>query len=70
MIFLITIAFTVIGLIEIPGLAQKKLWWELIIFSTLLSLGFLLSVLLTLGISLPYVSDLIGEWIKYLFNVK
>jgi hypothetical protein len=53
MVFLIIIAFAVIGSIEIPGLVRKKLWRELIVFSILLSLGFSLSVYWCWGLIYP-----------------
>jgi hypothetical protein len=70
MAVLITIVFTTIALFEIPGLIQKKYWPELVAFTTLLLLGFGLSLLLVFGVNLPYISDDITQGIKKIFSLK
>jgi len=53
MIFLLVIVFIVVILFEVPSLIRKKHWRELGVFSILLSIAFVMSLLLTIGIKLP-----------------
>lgn len=64
MIFLLIMAFTGMALVEVPGLIRKKYWRELIVFVFLMLVGFILSLLLTLGINLPTWSRVI----EYVFG--
>lgn len=52
-VLLLILVFTVIALLEIPGLLKQKQWAELITSSVLLSIGFLLSLLQTVGVKVP-----------------
>ncbi|MEL7568446.1 MAG: hypothetical protein AAGU27_26715 [Dehalobacterium sp.] len=61
-LLLLLLAFLVMAAWEVPGLFSKKLWRELTVFSTLWLLGFVLSLLLTLGVRLPSPTN----GIKYL----
>lgn len=67
MMILIVMAFFSLALLEIPGLIEKKYWRELAVFSLLLALGFILSLLLTLGVQFPYISTAIGNLVKKIF---
>ncbi|AFL99159.1 MULTISPECIES: hypothetical protein [Desulfitobacterium] len=52
-ILLLVIVFLGVVLFEIPNLIQKKHWRELITVTFFLSIGFILSLLLTMGIEVP-----------------
>lgn len=52
-VFLIILIFAFLALLEIPGLMCKKQWRELAISSVLLGIGFLLSFLQVIGVSIP-----------------
>ena len=45
MIVLLIAAFSIIALIEVPGLIRKKYWRELTVFSVILALAFFVSVM-------------------------
>ncbi len=53
MIFLIIIVFIGVILFEVPGLVRKKHWRELTVFSFFLLLGFIMALLLTIGVKIP-----------------
>lgn len=53
MIFLLIAVYTGMILFEIPGLIRNKYWWELVVFSFLISLAFVVSLLLTLNVKIP-----------------
>lgn len=52
-IVLIVFGFAIICYIEIPQLIERKYWKELVIFSVLLLLAFVLIILYAMGIKLP-----------------
>ena len=52
-VILLIAVFTVIGLFEVPKILKKGLWRELLVFSSLLILGFTLSALIALDVPLP-----------------
>ena len=52
-IFILILVFGFLVLLETPGLIRQKQWAELITSSLLLGFGFLLSLLLTLGVKVP-----------------
>lgn len=68
-VLLLILVFTVITLIEVPKLIKKKLWGELTAFSVLLSTGFILSLLLTIGVKLPNPAKAIENLIKLIVPV-
>jgi len=45
MIVLLIAAFSIIALIEVPGLIRKKYWRELTVFSVILTIAFFVSVM-------------------------
>ena len=53
MIILLIIATGIVIFIEVPGLVRKNYWRELIVFSVLLSSGFVLLLLIIIGVKLP-----------------
>ncbi len=64
MIILLAMVFLIILIIEAPKLIVNKYWKELIVFLSLLSLAFILTVLVILGVDIP--SPL--EGIEYLID--
>lgn len=70
MILLLILAFAGVVLFEVPGLIRRGYWRELVAFSVFLCLGFVLGLLLMLGIELPNVTTAISDFIKGLFRLK
>lgn len=66
---LVVITFIVIAWLEIPELVQKKYWRELVAYCALLLPGFVLSLLLAMGVDFPPVSTSIFEIVKRIFGV-
>ena len=52
-VLIIILVFAGAALIDIPGLIKKKQWKELITASSLLFIGFVLSLLQVIGVKLP-----------------
>lgn len=50
---LLIAAFTVIVLYETPDIIRNKRWGELVVFTGLVLVGFVVSLLLTLGARVP-----------------
>lgn len=69
MVLLLIIAFAAVVFFEVPGLIRKQYWRELAAFSVLLIFGFMLSLMLVLGVSIPPVSAAITNFIKALFGL-
>ena len=68
MVLLLILVFIIIILYEVPELIKKKYWRELIVFSALLTIGFVLSLLQTLGYTIPSpveaIENIINTFIK------
>jgi Na+/H+ antiporter NhaA len=61
MIIVLILVFGGIALIEVPRLVQQQYWRELTVFSILLGIGFVLSVLIALGVPIPPIADTITK---------
>jgi hypothetical protein len=61
MIFLVVLGFGLMIFLEMPELIQKKYYRELVVFCILTLIGLILSILLTLGVELPYLDPLIKK---------
>jgi hypothetical protein len=61
MMALLLIGFGMLALWEIPGLVRKSWWRELICFVVLWFMGFIFSVMISMGINLPPISTIIGK---------
>lgn len=70
MIILIVIFFGLVFFFYAPGLIHKKYWAELVLFCVFLFVGFGISILHSLGIPLPYISDVIGKGIGNTLGIK
>lgn len=57
MVYGLILFFIVIVFLEVPGLISKKLWRELTAFSVFLTIGFILSFLLVIGVKIPSPND-------------
>lgn len=70
MIFIILLPFyTLIALLQIPGLVREKNWHDLVIFSCFLAFAFLFSLLLGLDVKIPSPLKLIQEKIQDPLNL-
>ena len=69
MIALLLIGFVIVALIQIPGLVQKQWWRELICFAVLWSIGLVLSLMISMGITLPPISTIINNSITGLLGI-
>ncbi|HBN96404.1 MAG TPA: hypothetical protein DDZ66_08880 [Firmicutes bacterium] len=58
-VFLVIIAYILVGLFEAPGLIRNKYWRELSIVAVLLSSSLTLSLLLAMGVRLPMIIPVI-----------
>ncbi|NLW92663.1 MAG: hypothetical protein GXY34_13825 [Syntrophomonadaceae bacterium] len=61
MIALLLIGFGMVALIQIPGLVRKQWWRELSFFMVLWFMGLILSVMVSIGITLPPISSIINK---------
>jgi hypothetical protein len=69
MIVLILLGFVIVALLQIPDLIRNKWWREMIAFTILWFTGLILSIILSLGITLPPVTTIIGEIIIRTFDM-
>lgn len=69
MIALLVIGFVILAGWQIPYLVRKRWWRELIVFSALWSAGFILSVMLSMGITLPPITTIINKSITGLLGM-
>ncbi|NLY90420.1 MAG: hypothetical protein GX081_02285 [Firmicutes bacterium] len=66
MILLVVGVFLLLFLWEAPGLVAKEYWRELAVFTILLLIGLVFSLLLVGGVELPYIESF---WIKVFAKV-
>lgn len=66
MILALLLTFAGIAFYEVPGLIRQKRWRELSAFAVLLTVGFVLSLLQTIGVKVPNPTKGIESIIKYL----
>ncbi|MDD3364892.1 MAG: hypothetical protein PHZ03_07935 [Syntrophomonas sp.] len=69
MIALLLIGFGIVALTQIPGLVRKQWWRELICFAVLWSMGLILSLMISMGITLPPISTIIGKSLTGMFGI-
>lgn len=69
MIVLLLIGFAFVAIWEIPGLVRNRWWRELILFMGLWSAGFMLSVMISMGIILPPISTIINKSVTGIFGL-
>lgn len=61
MIVLLLAGFGIVALIQIPGLIRKQWWKELVCFAILWIIGFILSLMITMGITIPPITTIINS---------
>lgn len=66
MIVILLLGFALLALWQIPGLVKKNWRKELVCFSLLWFTGLVLSLMIALGVRIPPLSTLIGQWISML----
>ena len=74
MIFLLIVTFICLILYEVPGLIRNKYWKELTVFSVLMLIAFIISLLQILRIELPNpVRDtqyVVRDFFKYFLHLS
>ena len=70
MIFLLVCAFLGVILIEVPSLISKKHWRELVVFSILLSIAFVMALLQTIGVKLPSPTKAIDHLVEDVLHLN
>jgi regulator of protease activity HflC (stomatin/prohibitin superfamily) len=68
MTILLILVFSIIVIFEAPALIRQGYWRELVVFGSFLSLGFILSLLLTLGVKLPQFGIIITQLVEAIFK--
>ena len=68
MILLLILGFGLVILLELPGLIQRRDCRETVVFFALLMVGFVLSVMMIMGVSMPEVSTTMNKIYKNLFQ--
>lgn len=70
MLIILSLVFIVLALFDAPGLFQKKYWLELTVYSGLMLIALILSILIVSGVPLPAVTTEIGRFIEAVFHLK
>ncbi|NLW48709.1 MAG: hypothetical protein GXY86_15455 [Firmicutes bacterium] len=70
MLIIILLVFITLALFDLPGLIRKKYWRELAVYSGLMLVALVLSVLMLLNVQLPAVTTEIGNFIERVFFKK
>ncbi len=70
MIFLLVCAFAFLIWLEVPGMIRKKSWRELIAYSVILSVAFVICVLEILNIQIPNPIKDTQYWVKGLLHLS
>lgn len=68
MIVMLAIVFVMLALWQIPKLARKHWWQDLIVYTVLWSVGCILSIMLAIGITLPPITTIICKSITVMFG--
>lgn len=68
-LLIIVTGFTIY--IEVPGLVKKNYWREIILFSVLLTIGFIFLLLIIIGVKIPspalYIEKIVNN-LGYIIN--
>ena len=67
-VLLVVVSFGLLYLIQLPFLLRKGYRWDLIVFTAALSLPFAISLMMVLGVGLPFVSTEIAKVFKTLLG--
>jgi len=69
-VILVTMAFGILYLIRLPTLLQKGYRRDLVVFTVLMFIAFVYSLLLALGVELPYIGTEITKLFKIVFKIS
>lgn len=69
MIIVLLVIFIILALIDVPWLTREKYWRELAVYSGLMAIALVLSVLLVMGVPLPAVTTEIGRFIDWVLGL-
>lgn len=69
MIILLFVIFLILALIDVPWLVRGKYWWELTVYSGLMLVALVLSILMVMKVPLPAVTTEIANLINKVFNL-
>jgi hypothetical protein len=64
----VIIAFALLYLLRLPGLLAKEYRRDLVVFTLLMFIAFVISILALMGIKLPYVTTEIMKVFKTVFH--
>lgn len=67
-VFMVIICFALLYLVRLPGLLPKEYRRDLIVFTVLMGLAFVISALGAAGIRLPYVTTEMLRLFKNVFH--
>ena len=70
MIILLFVIFLILALIDLPWLVRGKYWRELAVYSGLMLVALVLSILMVMGVPLPAMTMEIANLIKKVFNLE
>lgn len=70
MILLLIPAFVGLILFEVPGLIRTKMWRELAVYSFIMSLAFVISLLETLHVKIPNPIRDTQYFVQYLMGLR
>jgi hypothetical protein len=65
----VMIAFVLLYLLRLPSLLPKEYRRDLVVFTFLMFIAFLISLLAVLGVKIPYPTEELGKLFKALFRL-
>jgi len=72
MIIILIVITAIVIYMEVPALIKNKYWKELITFSILILTGFILSLLLIIGVKIPspdlFIEENVNEFVNFIFS--
>lgn len=63
------LAFTILYVIKLPTLKSKEYRRDLIVFSTLMLIAFMISILVAVGVRFPYITTEITTFFEKTFHL-
>lgn len=70
MLILLLFVFIILASFDAPGLLRDKSWRELAVYSGLMLVALVLSILMVMGVPLPAMTMEIANLIKKVFNLE
>jgi hypothetical protein len=65
----VIIAFALLYFLRLPGLLAKEYWRDLVVFTLLMFMAFVISILAVMGVKFPYVTTEIMRIFKAVFHL-